>query len=129
MTTYVNTFRVIRFGFGGFFLAGIIILLATVIQLNLHSLATHTAEAEGVHQCFNRNGEIQRWENPETGKFFRICDNNGDWFGIQVFVKNADGTFREITSFIRKHHGKPVTNLSDVEKYIETAGKAKRILP
>jgi hypothetical protein len=129
MCTYTGTYQGNSFNFGKFlFLGGLVILGIITVQLNLHAFVAHTSEAEAVHQCFSRNGELQRWQNPDNGKFFRVCDN-GNWFGIQVVVKNVDGTFREVTSFIRKTHNKFVTNLTDIERYLEIAGKAIKIIP
>lgn len=94
------------------------VIFAMVVQLNMHSVIAHGSDAEAVHNCFKQNGEMARWEDTLTGKIYRVCSNYGEWYGIQVVRKNVDSTYREITSFIRKRHGKLVTNFSDVEKYI-----------
>jgi len=92
-----------------------------VIQLNLHSVASHANESEAVKQACGHN-PLGTWKN-ET-KFYRICGLPDGSFGIQVLIKNIDGTYREVTSYIRKTSGKPVLNFYDVVRYIEEGCKA-----
>lgn len=108
------------------FLIGITILAAMVIQLNLHSVANHADESEAVKQACGNN-PLGMWKN--TTKFYRICGLPDGSFGIQVLIKNVDNTYREVTSFIRKTHGKPVKSFSDVIKYVEKACEATKLLP
>lgn len=87
------------------FIAAILVTLAVVTQLNFHALLRHGSDAEQVRQNCNNGHEVTRGFAPD-GKIFRVCLIEPEKYGIQVLIKNIDGTFREITSFIyRKEKG------------------------
>ena len=107
-----------------FFFAVIVFATIGAVQLCLHARLAHGSEADAVDQCFNDNGTLQTWQLGD--KYYQVCDM-GIGYGIRVVIRTVDNQFREMTSFIRKTHGKPVTNILDVEKYLTNLGA--KVLP
>lgn len=97
-------------------LMAITIAFAIAVQLNLHSVAQRPTDTEAIDQACSNNS-MGVWEHTTNGRFYEICRLPDGSFGIRVLIKNLDGTFKKVTSFIRKTHGKPVMDFEKVLEY------------
>jgi hypothetical protein len=118
MTAYCPTYQ------GNNGLAKLIVIMTLLaiatVALMMHANLTHPAgEAETVRQCISNHGVMQLWEL--GNKQFRVCELQPGTYGIQVILKDAQGAWREVTSFVRSTHGKPA-NLDKVMQYLERLG-------
>src|SRR3972149_2826986 len=102
-----------------FVLLMLLLAAAATVALMMHADITHPGEAESVRQCISRNGVFQLWEMGD--KQYRVCQITPGVFGIQVIIKDAQGAWREVTSFIRKIHSKPA-DLGSVMDYLTKLG-------
>lgn len=94
----------------------ILVICAIAVQLTFHALLKHN-EAELVDQrCGDRRNilDFRRLDD----RFYQICDMGDGSFGIRVLIRETEGVYRRVTSFVRKVHGKPVMDLKAIIEYI-----------
>ena len=77
-----------------------------------HAVQRHGEDALAVRECLDRQGQIELWFNPATGRHARVCQLQ-DKFGIQIV--RAD---KEITSFIKEK----MKRLDQVHTYLVNRG-------
>lgn len=97
-----------------------VIFLAAIGAVGLaisHGVERHGEAALTVRNCLNRGGEIQRWQNENTGRIARVCQIGPETFGIQI-IEEIEGRWEEITSFIKNKF----RCVSKVERYLQNTG-------
>jgi hypothetical protein len=99
-----------------FIILAIVIVFALAVQLNLHSVLQRASDTEAIDQACS-NHSLGVWEHATNGRFYQICQMPDGSFGIRVLIRELDGTFKKVTSFIRKTHGKPVMEFEKVLEY------------
>jgi hypothetical protein len=110
--------------------AALMILLAVLVtpagqMINLatsHGEAAHGWSAVHVRECIERNGPMQTWFNPETGRRGFICQLDETTFGVQILFKE-NGMWNSLTEFVKDK----LKTLGQVERYMENAGYVKII--
>lgn len=99
-------------------------LLAAVI-FGAHAVAKHGSDAELVRQACDNNGHYQLWQALERpGKFYRVCQLDGQRFGLQI-VECTRAGIRERSSFIPGASQHPAGSYGRIYEYL--TGKAVRI--
>jgi hypothetical protein len=103
-----------RRGGGGSFLLRLLVAAFAVaaVVCGAHAVQRHGEDALAVRECLDRQGQIELWFNPATGRHARVCQLQ-DKFGIQII--RAD---KEITSFIKEK----IKRLDQVHTYLVNRG-------
>jgi hypothetical protein len=99
-------------------MAALALLLATVY--GAHAICKHLDHAYAVRQCIERNGPLQTWVNPETGRQALVCQFDTGKFGIMIreAIDEAQDLWREITSFTKER----MSTIDQVMQYLRNTG-------
>jgi len=94
-----------------FLLAAAIALFA--LKYSPHAVENHGNAAWDVRNCINKNGVLDVWKNPLTGRDAVICKIDNGKFGIQIRIGD-----KEVTSFIKDK----MTKIDQVYQYLTNSG-------
>lgn len=92
-------------------IAGILILLAAAVVLDMHAIEKHGEDAVLVRQCLDQGGPVMSWQKDNR---IILCVQLPDGrFGIQVQEKG-----REVTSYIKNK----MTRITQIKQYLRNTG-------
>ena len=99
-------------------LCGITIaIIAGIDYANSHGPERHPGDAEQVRECLNKNGVLQLWANPTTGRRAQICQIGPTLFGVQIIQKAGD-KWDELTAFLKPK----MSRIEQVMQYMRNTG-------
>jgi hypothetical protein len=82
-----------------------------------HGHKKHLSSSTTIREKIARDGAVIVWVNPINGRRARVCCVDRV-FGIQIIHRGGDGTWQEITCFVKSK----MTRLDQVKQYLKNTG-------
>lgn len=99
--------------FKKFILFLLLVCIALAVTYSTHAVLKHGSDAWDVRNCINKNGALEIWTNPATGRDALICQLGKGLFGIQILKGNE-----EKTAFVKEK----LKRLEQVRNYLSNTG-------
>ena len=94
------------------------LVLACVVVATIycaHAVASHPSAAQAVRDCMENQGPVAHLHNPDNNRDYYICEIEPGKYGVQILIKDSDGNYHEISSFIKNK----MRLLEDVIRYVK----------